>query len=135
MEYKCWKNILDLIIHLKIFSIQWGHLKDPSDSVHTDNRINFNTEQFMDRYQNGFNEYAFQFTGYKFFHYILSSDDAYLRNLLFLYFFVILAGTRKYEAIIKLRKKCQRTLYGGYPWDSEYVFCNFELRLNNTPGM
>ena len=44
------------------------------------------------------------------------------------------AGLKSFKGKIKLNKKSHRTLYGGYPWHSEYLYCNVEIRLNNSKG-
>ena len=40
-----------------------------------------------------------------------------------------------YEFVVKFDRNNERTLYGGYPWDFQYLFCPFEMRFNDTLGI
>ncbi|XP_011496926.1 PREDICTED: uncharacterized protein LOC105361447 [Ceratosolen solmsi marchali] len=88
-------------------NIQLGHLKDPIDDLHCINSLCFNIKQFLNYYNNGFDEYTFQFR----------------------------AGDRKYEVIIKLLRESKKIVYGGYPWDSQYKYYHFKMKLNNVSGV
>ncbi|XP_003424788.2 putative phosphoenolpyruvate synthase isoform X2 [Nasonia vitripennis] len=98
-------NLADFKDGLK--NVKFGHVKDPTDNLHPITAINFDEKRFFGRFDNGFNEYSIDFT----------------------------AGGKKYEAIVQLHRRNQRTLYGGYPWDSQYYYCNFELKLNDVQGV
>ncbi|XP_058808365.1 uncharacterized protein LOC131673972 [Phymastichus coffea] len=107
-------DTLGISFHLRLSNlkddvknIRLGHVKNHEDNLHPIQSMNFDVDEFMNRYNNGFDEYSFQFS----------------------------AGKRKYEALIKLHRETLKTFYGGSPWDSQYIFCRFELKLNNISGV
>lgn len=63
-------------------------------------------------------------------------SSAFISTILqfFIFFLQILAGKREYEALIKLRRETLKTLYGGFPWDSQYTYCQFQMKLNGNSG-
>ena len=57
-----------------------------------------------------------------------------MMTLLNYFFLLAAAGKKKYETFIRLCRKTQIIVRGGYPWDSQYAFHKVEMKVNDVTG-